>query len=215
MGAEVLRDRLAELEVRLAAVEAHLDEKSHANASQTDGDAESLVVVVVDDDGGGVVVAEPPSPTTPIPFTPADLRARLGKAGGVLLTGTARLPRNVRASWQREASTAQLLDAEWAPSAETFAALAHPVRLSLLREVLRGGRTVAALASLPNSGTTGQLYHHLKPLISEGWLQSAGRGRYEVPEDRIIPLLSIIAATRGGRASLRALPSAQVFPPRS
>ena len=205
MGAEVLRDRLAELEVRLAAVEAHLDEKSHVNASQTDGDAESLVVVV----------AEPPSPTTPIPFTPADLRARLGKAGGVLLTGTARLPRNVRASWQREASTAQLLDAEWAPSAETFAALAHPVRLSLLREVLRGGRTVAALASLPNSGTTGQLYHHLKPLISEGWLQSAGRGRYEVPEDRIIPLLSIIAATRGGRASLRALPSAQVFPPRS
>lgn len=119
----------------------------------------------------------------------------------MLLTGTARLPRNVRAVWQREASTADLLDSDWTLAAEAFAALAHPVRLALLREVLRGARTVAALASLPGSGTTGQLYHHLKPLVAEGWLQSAGRGRYEVPEDRIIPLLAIMAATRGTRGA--------------
>jgi hypothetical protein len=155
------------------------------------------------------------SANNPIPFTPADLRARLGKAGGVLLTGTARLPRNVRAVWQREASTADLLDSDWTAAADTFAALAHPVRLALLREVLRGARTVAALASLPGSGTTGQLYHHLKPLVAEGWLQSAGRGRYEVPEDRIIPLLSVMAASRRGRVPQQAPPPAPLVPPQS
>jgi hypothetical protein len=160
-------------------------------------------------------VALPGTAGNPIPFTPADLRARLGKAGGVLLTGTARLPRNVRAVWQREASTADLLDTDWTPAAEAFAALAHPVRLALLREVLRGARTVAALASLPGSGTTGQLYHHLKPLVAEGWLQSAGRGRYEVPEDRIIPLLSIMAATRRGRGSQPAPPPGPSGPAQS
>ena len=190
-GSQALRDRLVELEVRLAAVEAHLDEKLNVNEPQTAPDGKGS------DDAEAVLASA--SPTTPIPFTPADLRARLGKPGGVLLTGTTRLPRNVRATWQREASTAELLDADWTAAGDAIAALAHPVRLALLREVLRGARTVAALASLPNSGTTGQLYHHLRPLVAEGWLQSAGRGRYEVPEERIIPLLAIITAIRGGR----------------
>ncbi len=129
----------------------------------------------------------------PIPFTPADLKERHGKPGGVLLTGFARLPRGVRAAWKREASTAGLLDRDWTASAESIAALGHPVRLALLREVLRGTRSIAALTTLPGLGSSGQLYHHMKPLLAEGWLQPAGRGRYEVPEARVVPLLAMIA----------------------
>ncbi len=189
---DALRARLAELEARLAAVETGL---SAATVTHRDRGE--------DDDGDAVTqgsrTSSDGSPGA-IPFTPADLRDRLGKPGGVLLTGAARLPRGVRASWQREMSTGDLLDADWTPSAESFAALAHPVRLQLLREVLRGARTVSALASLPGSGTTGQLYHHLKPLIAEGWLATTGRGRYEVPEDRVVPLMAIMTAARTGRA---------------
>jgi hypothetical protein len=62
--------------------------------------------------------------------------------------------------------------------------------------VLRGTRSISALASLPGLGSSGQLYHHLKPLLAEGWLKPAGRGRYEVPEHRVVPLLAIIATVR-------------------
>lgn len=142
------------------------------------------------------VAARRKQPDSPLPFTPGDLRSRLGKPGGVMFTGAARLPRNVRAAWQRELAMVDLLDGDWAAEAEQIAALGHPVRLALLREVLKGARSVSALASLPGLGTSGQLYHHLKPLLAEGWLQPAGRGRYEVPNDRILPLLGIIAAMR-------------------
>jgi hypothetical protein len=150
----------------------------------------------VDPEAVSEAAARRKQPDSPIPFTPGDLRSRLGKPGGVMFTGAARLPRNVRAAWQRELAMVDLLDADWAPQAEPIAALAHPVRLALLREVLKGARSVSALASLPGLGTSGQLYHHLKPLLAEGWLQPAGRGRYEVPNDRVLPLLGIIAAVR-------------------
>jgi hypothetical protein len=44
-------------------------------------------------------------------------------------------------------------------------------------------------------GTSGQLYHHLRPLLGAGWLCQAARGRYEVPHDRVVPLLVVVAAT--------------------
>lgn len=45
-------------------------------------------------------------------------------------------------------------------------------------------------------GYTGQLHHHLRQLVAAGWLQSAGRGRYRVPAQRVVPLLAIVAAAR-------------------
>ena len=40
------------------------------------------------------------------------------------------------------------------------------------------------------------IYHHLRTLTAAGWLQSTGRGRYEVPVVRIVPLLVLILAAR-------------------
>lgn len=133
--------------------------------------------------------------------------------GGVLYTGAVRLPTGERYEWQYGALTDQLLDAgipgdggesgeggeagtDWSDAAETFAALGHPVRLRLLREILGGRRTAAELAALDETGTTGQIYHHLRQLTGAGWLHTTGRGRYEVPGTRVVPLLVVLTAAR-------------------
>ncbi|MFB8753753.1 ArsR/SmtB family transcription factor [Streptomyces sp. NB004] len=123
--------------------------------------------------------------------------AELGAAdGGVLFTGTVRLPTGEQYAWQHGALTKGLLDADWAESAEVFAALGHPVRLRLLREILGGRRTAAELAELDGVGTTGQIYHHLRQLTGAGWLHAAGRGRHEVPPGRVVPLLVALSTAR-------------------
>jgi DNA-binding transcriptional ArsR family regulator len=123
--------------------------------------------------------------------------SELGAAdGGVLYTGSVRLPTGEQYEWQTGALTQGLLEDDWAPVAESFAALGHPVRLRLLREILGGRRTAAELAELEELGTTGQIYHHLRQLTGTGWLRTTGRGRYEVPPERVVPLLVAVATAR-------------------
>ncbi|MFD5349064.1 ArsR/SmtB family transcription factor [Streptomyces anulatus] len=116
--------------------------------------------------------------------------------GGVLYTGSVRLPTGESYEWQYGALTEALVDGDWADAAESFAALGHPVRLRLLREILGGQRTTAELAALDELGTTGQIYHHLRQLTGAGWLHAAGRGRYEIPPVRVVPLLVVLTAAR-------------------
>ncbi|MFD4345218.1 ArsR/SmtB family transcription factor [Streptomyces coelicoflavus] len=118
------------------------------------------------------------------------------EAGGVLFTGSVRLPTGEHYAWQHGALAEGLLDADWAESAEVFAALGHPVRLRLLREVIGGRRTAAELAELDGMGTTGQIYHHLRQLTGAGWLHTTGRGRHEVPAGRVVPLLVALSTAR-------------------
>ncbi|MEU8704320.1 helix-turn-helix domain-containing protein [Streptomyces sp. NPDC048565] len=120
--------------------------------------------------------------------------------GGVMFTGAVKLPAGERYEWQYGALTAGLLGStredrpDWAEAAEPLAALGHPVRLRLLREILGGRRTAAELAELDDTGTTGQIYHHLRLLTGAGWLHTTGRGRYEVPGVRVVPLLVVLTA---------------------
>ncbi|MGK5695142.1 ArsR/SmtB family transcription factor [Streptomyces sp. URMC 128] len=116
--------------------------------------------------------------------------------GGVLYTGSVRLPTGEQYAWQTGALTEELLEDDWAPVAESLAALGHPVRLRLLREILGGRRTAAELTELDEVGTTGQIYHHLRQLTGAGWLHTTGRGRYEVPPGRVVPLLVAVATAR-------------------
>ncbi|MFF4491343.1 ArsR/SmtB family transcription factor [Streptomyces sp. NPDC001544] len=123
--------------------------------------------------------------------------AQLGAAdGGVLFTGAVRLPTGERYDWQHGALTDELLDDDWTRVAEPLAALGHPVRLRLLREILGGRRTAAELAELDEVGTTGQIYHHLRQLSAAGWLHTTARGRYAVPAGRVVPLLVALSAAR-------------------
>ncbi|MEU5213567.1 winged helix-turn-helix domain-containing protein [Streptomyces sp. NPDC020742] len=114
--------------------------------------------------------------------------------GGVLFTGTVRTPTGHAYEWQYGLTTDAVLDADWTEAADAFAALGQPVRLRLLREILDGRCTAAELSGLDGTGTTGQIYHHLRQLTAAGWLHTAARGRYEVPADRVVPLLVMLTA---------------------
>ncbi|MDI3097136.1 ArsR/SmtB family transcription factor [Streptomyces rochei] len=118
------------------------------------------------------------------------------EAGGVLFTGSVRLPSGEQYAWQHGALTDGLMDADWAESADVLAALGNPVRLRLLREILGGRRTATELAELEGMGTTGQIYHHLRQLTGAGWLHTTGRGRHEVPAGRVVPLLVALSVAR-------------------
>ncbi|MBP2583599.1 DNA-binding transcriptional ArsR family regulator [Streptomyces sp. PvR006] len=185
-----------ELEERVAALERRL-----AVLESTAGDA--------------VRAAENPVRENPVPERPVpevtdsplwaleSLKAQLaadpgdrGEDGAVVFTGTVRLPTDERYEWQLGAFTGQLFEEDWADAAESFAALGHPVRLRLLREILGGRRTAAELAELDEIGTTGQIYHHLRQLTGAGWLRTVGRGRHEVPGARVVPLLVVLTAAR-------------------
>lgn len=124
------------------------------------------------------------------------IKARAGEAGAVLFTGSVRTAGGEPVDWQQGAGAESLLESDWSLAADTLAALGQPVRLTLLREVLRGTRTAAELGALEDVGTSGQLYHHLRALVAAGWLRTAGRGRYEVPATRVIPLLVVIATAQ-------------------
>ncbi|MGG2462102.1 ArsR family transcriptional regulator [Streptomyces sp. RGM 3693] len=114
--------------------------------------------------------------------------------GGVLFTGAVRTRAGLRYEWQYGLPTDTVMDGDWAAAAESFAALGQPVRLRLLREILDGRCTAAELTELDGMGTTGQIYHHLRQLTAAGWLHTAVRGRYEVPAERVVPLLVMLTA---------------------
>ncbi|MET4925843.1 helix-turn-helix domain-containing protein [Streptomyces sp. PSRA5] len=171
-----LEERVAELERRLAALE-HTGPQSPPRPLR----------------------GERPGPTADDALRPLQhLEEQLAEVpgGGVTYTGSVRLPTEQRYRWQFTELTDQVLDADWSVTADCFAALGHAVRLRLLREILGGLRTAAELTELDDMGTTGQIYHHLRQLTGAGWLQTTGRGRYEVPAARVVPLLVMLSAAR-------------------
>jgi Helix-turn-helix domain len=123
------------------------------------------------------------------------LHARVPAPGAVLVVGDVELPGGQTARWQEGATTEDLLDADWERAADVLAALGHPVRLQLVRHVLRGVDSARELAEIEGMGTSGQVYHHLRQLVAAGWLRNRG-ARYEVPPERVVPLLTTIL---GGR----------------
>ncbi|MYT38776.1 helix-turn-helix domain-containing protein [Streptomyces sp. SID8356] len=176
-----LEQRVAELERRLTALEGQ-DREDGGPPRLGDGDFWAL-------DGLKQRLADAGEP---------------GADGGVLFTGAVRLPTGERYAWQYGAFTGALLDSGGgegehpsdggSAAADALAALGHPVRLRLLREILGGRRTATELAALDAVGTTGRIYHHLRQLTGAGWLHTAGRGRYEVPATRVVPLLVVLTA---------------------
>ena len=114
--------------------------------------------------------------------------------GAVMLVGAVTLPTGAPVEWQQGAGTAGMFEVEWDDHAAAFAALGHPVRLELLRHILSGTHATADLAEISSLGTTGQLHHHLRQLLSSGWVRQSGRGSYDVPASRVAPLLACLTA---------------------
>jgi DNA-binding transcriptional ArsR family regulator len=141
-----------------------------------------------------------PSPASPDPDTfwaLEGLLARVDDPGAVMITGHVALPEGRAARWQETAGTADLLDGDWSQHVVALAALAHPTRIRLLQEVLRGAAVTANdLMRVDGMGTSGQVYHHLRQLVAAGWLNTLGGGRYEVPVARVVPLLTTLLGAR-------------------
>jgi Helix-turn-helix domain len=147
-------------------------------------------------EGGAPAPTQTQAPLDPDAFWALEgLHARVPAPGAVLLVGDVTLPGGQVARWQEGAATDDLLDTDWERAADVLAALGHPVRLQLLRHVLRGVDSARELAEIEGMGTSGQVYHHLRQLVAAGWLRSRG-ARYEVPPERVVPLLTTIL---GGR----------------
>lgn len=116
---------------------------------------------------------------------------------GVLLAGRVNLPEVGPIVWQYGQTTEALAEVDWAQLAPVIDALSQPVRLDILRKVLGGVRTTAALLSSDDLGSTGQLHHHLRQLVAANWLVAVRRGEYAVPPQRVVPLLvTLMAAQR-------------------
>lgn len=116
--------------------------------------------------------------------------------GAVMMVGSVRMPNGQRADWQFAALTDDLCAQEFDEFAEGLSAIAHPIRLRLLQRLLTDAQTVNDLLDSGDFGTSGQIYHHLRPLVSAGWLRQTSRGHYEVPAHRIVPLLTTFLAVR-------------------
>lgn len=167
-----------------------------------DGDFESrlsaveqAVATLMSRDGEpGSPVARPGPSAEDALWALEGLRARAPEGGAVLYTGVVDLPAGGTVQWQYERAASEVFKQDWAEQTVVLAALGHPVRLQILHAVLHGTVTVAALVEALESGTSGQVYHHLKELTAAGWLTSGKRGVYEVPAARIVPLLAILVA---------------------
>ncbi|WP_433553921.1 ArsR/SmtB family transcription factor [Micromonospora zamorensis] len=143
-----------------------------------------------------LAAAPPPPPASEGTFWALDgLKQRLPPegTGAVLYTGTVRVA-GQHYDWQYGRTVDDVLAADWTELASTLSALAHPVRLRLLREILDGRQSTSELAEIEELGTTGQLHHHLRQITAAGWLSSTGRGRWAVPAERVVPLLTILTA---------------------
>lgn len=122
----------------------------------------------------------------------AGLRARVPEPGGVLMAGSVQTPNGYEARWQVGALADELFSSDFAERADSLSALAHPVRLRIIQQLMTEAETVQDLAGTGEFGTSGQIYHHLRQLTSAGWLRAVGGGRYEVPVARVVPLLTIL-----------------------
>lgn len=146
----------------------------------------------------GNTAGDTAGPPDPQPFWALEgLRRRLAESnasGAVLFTGVVNLPTGGHLVWQQGARADRLLERDWSDQSAPLAALGHPVRLTLLRHILNGEHTITELQRIADLGTSGQLYHHLKQLVATGWLHAAGRGRYEIPGGKVIPLLTVLTA---------------------
>jgi DNA-binding transcriptional ArsR family regulator len=131
--------------------------------------------------GGG-----PAAPSTPV-----------NPPGGAMLrySGVGQFgPLHVQIYQQEDLET--VLSADPGLVTRAFAALASPVRLMLLRVLLAGPATSQQLRDVLDAGSVGQLYHHLKELLSAGLVIQPNRNVYAIPQGKVVAVcVAVMAAT--------------------
>lgn len=124
----------------------------------------------------------------------AGSRASAPGSGYIAYTGRAVLPDGRVAEWHCDHAADEIMEEAWESMERNLRALSHGRRLALLQDVLRGATSALELERSGRHGTSGQIYNHLRQLTEAGWLRAERRGAYVVPVDRVIPLLTVLAA---------------------
>lgn len=201
-------DRIDALEARISALEARLDGEDrvpaadrpvtaeHQNADPEPDSRTAPPATSTTTASATTTSASGPDPENRF-FALETLKEIAPESGAVLYTGVVRTPEGRKAEWQFARPADDLHALDFANSAASFAALSHPTRLRILQAIYSGTRTVAELAATDDFGTTGQIYHHVNQLAAAGWLRSPARGSWEVPGERIVPLLTLLLITQG------------------
>lgn len=78
--------------------------------------------------------------------------------------------------------------------ADVLGALGNPVRLTLVRTLLRGPASTKELEAAAELSSPGQLYHHLRALTGARIVESHGRGTYRIVGPKVVPVLVLMLA---------------------
>jgi len=170
-----LVDAVAALEARMEAVEAAL--RDTPASSPHSGGRWWLLDKLAENTGPG--------------FLRDDVSGSLAYGGRVSAPGVGTVVRQI------EHPIPDVLEADLGVAANVLGALGHPLRLKILRRLLLGARTLSDLQEIPDSGTTGQLHHHLRELRGAGLVISRRRNDYAIPSERAVTVLVIVAASLG------------------
>ena len=102
-----------------------------------------------------------------------------------------------QSNWIRsEVSTDGLLSQiESGIASKVLACIGNANRLSILLEILRGPKTVAALVEICGFGSTGQAYHHMKPLLAADLIaeDSSQKGVYIIQPHKVQGIIMLLA----------------------
>ncbi|MFI9006375.1 ArsR/SmtB family transcription factor [Actinosynnema sp. NPDC053489] len=109
-----------------------------------------------------------------------------------------------RVSWRIDVTPERALSLPDRPRVEVLSALAHPVRVEIVRALLtRGGRPATELQRAARLGSTGRLYHHLKALTAAGVVEQDERGGYRLRQAATVPVLVLLTAASDVAGQLR------------
>ncbi|RZT87007.1 DNA-binding transcriptional ArsR family regulator [Pseudonocardia sediminis] len=122
---------------------------------------------------------------------PGPVRAE-GDPGTVHYGGDVHLYGDI--SWQCTYDAGATLDLDDDPRTSVLSALGHPVRVRIVRSLLRGPRGTAELGEAAELASTGQLYHHLRALTHCGLVEQDGRGSYRIAPRTVVPALVLLTA---------------------
>ena len=105
---------------------------------------------------------------------------------------------NRQSNWIKKAACCDDLMkiAESGLAAKVLACIGNETRLKMLIEILKSPKTVAELTEVCGLSSTGQAYHHMKPLLTADVITedtAEHRGRYVVQPHRVQGIIMLLA----------------------